>query len=216
DRDEETALLTALARLHTGGVRVDWARLLDGTGARRIQLPTYAFQRARYWPDTRRQAAGGGADPLDSAFWTAVEGEDLTSLAADLAVDTDALGAVLPALSTWRRRRRDQAMVDSNRHHETWKPLSLPSNAPVPAGTWLAVVPAALAEDPWTSAVLDAVGTDVVRLTLDVTDTAGAVERDVLADRLRGLSADGTALAGVVSLLALADSPRAAVHGDAS
>uniref|UniRef100_UPI0034DF4C85 type I polyketide synthase n=1 Tax=Streptomyces mutabilis TaxID=67332 RepID=UPI0034DF4C85 len=212
DRDEESALLTALARLHVEGARVDWARVFDGTGARRADLPTYAFQRARYWPDTRRPVEGAGsADPLDHAFWTAVEGEDLTGLASDLDVDTDALGAVLPALSTWRRRRRDQAMVDSHRHQEAWKPLSLPANAPVPSGTWLAVVPSALAEDPWTCAVLDAVGTDVVRLTLGPEDTAG---REALAGRLRGLSADGSALTGVVSLLALADSSEAAALPD--
>ncbi|MFD0176230.1 type I polyketide synthase, partial [Streptomyces rochei] len=212
DRDEESALLTALARLHVEGSRVDWARVFDGTGARRADLPTYAFQRARYWPDTRRPSEGAGsADPLDHAFWTAVEGEDLTGLASDLDVDTDALGAVLPALSTWRRRRRDQARVDSHRHQEAWKPLSLPANAPVPSGTWLAVVPSALAEDPWTSAVLDAVGTDVVRLTLGPEDTAG---RETLAGRLRGLSADGSVLTGVVSLLALADSSEAAALQD--
>ncbi|MGW8066921.1 SDR family NAD(P)-dependent oxidoreductase, partial [Streptomyces ziwulingensis] len=214
DRDEESALLTALARLHVAGTDVDWARAFDGTGARRADLPTYAFQRVRYWPDTRRPAHGAtDADPLDRAFWTAVEGEDLTGLAADLDVDTDTLGAVLPALSTWRRRRRDQAMVDSHRHHETWKPLSLPAGAPVAAGTWLAVVPAAHAEDPWTSAVLDAVGTDVVRLTLGPEDTAG---REALAGRLRGLTADGFALTGVVSLLALADSPETAASPDGS
>ncbi|MBX4180049.1 acyltransferase domain-containing protein, partial [Streptomyces geysiriensis] len=208
DRDEESALLTALARLHVEGSRVDWARVFDGTGARRADLPTYAFQRARYWPDTRRPSEGAGsADPLDHAFWTAVEGEDLTGLASDLDVDTDALGVVLPALSTWRRRRRDQARVDSHRHQEAWKPLSLPANAPVPSGTWLAVVPSALAEDPWTSTVLDAVGTDVVRLTLGPEDTTG---RETLAGRLRGLSADGSVLTGVVSLLALADSSEAA------
>ncbi|WP_407075541.1 SDR family NAD(P)-dependent oxidoreductase [Saccharopolyspora gloriosae] len=48
DRAEETALLGALAHLHTRGVQLDWAALFPG--ARRVQLPTYAFQHERFWP----------------------------------------------------------------------------------------------------------------------------------------------------------------------
>jgi malonyl CoA-acyl carrier protein transacylase/acyl carrier protein len=47
--DEERSLLTALAGLHTAGVDVDWAAVL--TGGRHVELPTYAFQRERYWLD---------------------------------------------------------------------------------------------------------------------------------------------------------------------
>ncbi|MDQ3936577.1 MAG: acyltransferase domain-containing protein, partial [Actinomycetota bacterium] len=41
--------LTALGEAHAHGVAVDWARLFEGSGARRVELPTYAFQRERYW-----------------------------------------------------------------------------------------------------------------------------------------------------------------------
>ena len=41
-------VLTALARLHVHGAAVDWTSLLR-PARRRLDLPTYAFQRQRYW-----------------------------------------------------------------------------------------------------------------------------------------------------------------------
>ncbi|WP_425587205.1 type I polyketide synthase [Streptomyces sedi] len=64
DRGEETALLTALARAHVRGVPVDWTALL-GPGRGRVELPTYAFQRERFWPEG--PALVGGATPVGAA-----------------------------------------------------------------------------------------------------------------------------------------------------
>ncbi|WP_431047767.1 SDR family NAD(P)-dependent oxidoreductase [Streptomyces sp. P1-3] len=51
DRPEATALATALAHAHVHGADVDWGAVLDGSGGRRVELPTYAFQRELYWPE---------------------------------------------------------------------------------------------------------------------------------------------------------------------
>ncbi|MDN3360175.1 type I polyketide synthase, partial [Actinomadura sp. DC4] len=68
-RDEggREQLLASFASAHVHGVAVDWRAALADTGARRIPLPTYAFQHGRFWLDAR-PAPGGAADlGLDAA-----------------------------------------------------------------------------------------------------------------------------------------------------
>ncbi|MCX4681145.1 type I polyketide synthase [Streptomyces sp. NBC_01433] len=48
-RPEADALLDTLAALHAHGLPVDWRAVFAGRGGRRVALPTYAFQRRRYW-----------------------------------------------------------------------------------------------------------------------------------------------------------------------
>ncbi|MBM7439960.1 type I polyketide synthase [Streptomyces sp. HB132] len=64
-RDETETLLTALAQLHTGGAGPRWEELF--TGARTVDLPTTAFQRERFWPETAAPAGDVGSVGLDSA-----------------------------------------------------------------------------------------------------------------------------------------------------
>ncbi|MDT3400655.1 SDR family NAD(P)-dependent oxidoreductase, partial [Streptomyces sp. B1866] len=41
--------VASLAEAHVAGVEVDWPGFYAGTGARQVALPTYAFQRERFW-----------------------------------------------------------------------------------------------------------------------------------------------------------------------
>ncbi|ANZ42357.1 hypothetical protein BBK82_47025 [Lentzea guizhouensis] len=77
DKDEATAALTALARLHVDGVRVDWSGFC--AGGRKIDLPTYAFDHQRYWPAVRI-----GGDDASGIGMVAV-GHPLLIAAAELA-----------------------------------------------------------------------------------------------------------------------------------
>ncbi|SFS90617.1 type I polyketide synthase [Saccharopolyspora flava] len=66
-RDEggQERLLASLAEAFVAGAPVEWARVYDGTGARRVDLPTYAFQRQRFWLDQGAPAAAHGMDDAD-------------------------------------------------------------------------------------------------------------------------------------------------------
>ncbi len=57
ERAEDRTFLAALAQVWIGGTDVEWASAFKGSGARRIGLPPYAFQRERYW--LQRPAAKG-------------------------------------------------------------------------------------------------------------------------------------------------------------
>ena len=61
ERPEARSLLTALARLWVRGKEVDWTAVFAGSGARRVALPAYAFQRERYWLAGRGPGAGDPA-----------------------------------------------------------------------------------------------------------------------------------------------------------
>ena len=60
-------LLSAMGRLYAHGVTVDWAPVFAGRGAVRVGLPTYAFQRQRFWPDTASGPVDVAAAGLSSA-----------------------------------------------------------------------------------------------------------------------------------------------------
>ncbi|WP_174531698.1 acyltransferase domain-containing protein, partial [Micromonospora maritima] len=55
-RTEPSALLGALAEAYAAGTPVDWTTLTGGGAP--VDLPTYPFQRRRYWPDAATWRTG--------------------------------------------------------------------------------------------------------------------------------------------------------------
>ncbi|WP_393071863.1 type I polyketide synthase [Streptomyces sp. LN704] len=125
DRSETDTVLAAVSRAFTHGAAVDWPALL--TGARPVELPTYAFQHEWFWPEPAAAAAPVAADPLDASFWAAVERGDAHDLAEVLGVDEAELDTVVPALSAWRRGAAERSRVDGWRYRVVWQPVAPPT-----------------------------------------------------------------------------------------
>ncbi|MEH0551771.1 SDR family NAD(P)-dependent oxidoreductase [Streptomyces sp. B21-101] len=133
DGSEHLAALRAVAKLHVDGADIDWPPVLGGgtgDGGEPVDLPTYPFQRQRYWLAPSQPPVGGPSGPtrasvvVDAEFWASVAGEDVPTLAAGLDLAPDALAPVVPALAKWYHRRQEQAAIDALRYEVSWRPLT--------------------------------------------------------------------------------------------
>ncbi|SBT94598.1 Acyl transferase domain-containing protein [Streptomyces sp. DI166] len=97
DHPEVASLTQAVSRLWASGTDIDWAALFEGRDPRHADLPTYAFQRERYW----LQVHGGTGDPaglgLDGA------GHPLLGAAVPIAGEDGVLltGRLCPRTQPW-------------------------------------------------------------------------------------------------------------------
>ncbi|MEV0705457.1 SDR family NAD(P)-dependent oxidoreductase [Saccharopolyspora sp. NPDC050389] len=188
--DGATGYLTALTHAHTTGLSPHWPAVLPPV--RTVDLPTYAFQRQPFWlnpPDDHGIDTGA-----DAGFWTAVEDNDSGAVAKalDIAPSTP-LHEVVPALSAWRRRQRDEAALSSWRYEIQWRPVPAQEKPVVLQGNWLII------STPDTDReVLDTVTQAITEHGAEAhaVPVENPLARTELADLLRG-----EAPAGIVSLL---------------
>ncbi len=98
--EDEVALLEAAGRLWCEGADIDWTAFHAGSGRRRVPLPTYPFQRERFWIDADRgrraelaQAPASEKNP-DVAEWFWIPGWKRSPIRPAPSEITDARKAV--------------------------------------------------------------------------------------------------------------------------
>ncbi|MGC9443136.1 SDR family NAD(P)-dependent oxidoreductase, partial [Streptomyces sp. WG5] len=187
-------VLRAVGRAWERGLEVDWSGVYPQ--GRRVDLPTYAFQRRRYWLTA---PAAVPAAPAEDR-WDDLESQDPDQLAETLGVGRAALDEVLPALAAWRSARSRERRAESWRYHVAWVPLSV-APADGLAGRWLALRP----EGDDAAAVLDALGEAGADLLPCLVTDPGATREQLAA--LLTKTAGEQPIAGVLSLLSWEERP---------
>ncbi|MGB3292557.1 MAG: type I polyketide synthase [Phormidesmis sp.] len=142
-------LLKSLASLYTCGVTVDWRSFDQDYVRRRLPLPTYPFQRQRYWIDEAGTFSPDHtvSDPAASTIMTLIDKGDSAQLAAHLSQVShfsDAQRALLPALSTLlvqqHRQQVKATAVEDWFYQLTWQTCDQTPVAPLgsaQSGHWL-------------------------------------------------------------------------------
>jgi acyl transferase domain-containing protein/acyl carrier protein len=131
----QAAFYRGLAQLHASGFALPLADLYGPRPGRPAPLPSYRFERRRYWPRIRPRGQGGEEGPL----WRAVEGGDGRALAGLLGLPGDApeVAGLLPHLRRWRESLRlDEASRDWL-YQERWRLAPDLAPGPVAGHCWL-------------------------------------------------------------------------------
>jgi phthiocerol/phenolphthiocerol synthesis type-I polyketide synthase E len=109
---ELRSMLDTAAALYTAGIDLRWSALYEGSGGRRISLPTYPFERNRHWLTPARACTRSREPGLYTVRWkhsplharvscpggVVIVGDDSSSLKKALAVQWRVLSATAESL----------------------------------------------------------------------------------------------------------------------
>jgi len=87
NKSDQQFILSAVASMWTAGADIDWSAMFSTQSRRRVSLPTYPFQRQRYWIEPRagraaRASSGAQETSFHVPYWTRSPQRGASTLAA--------------------------------------------------------------------------------------------------------------------------------------
>ena len=213
------SMLMSLGELYVHGVRIDWAAVECAGQHQKVLLPTYPFQRQRYWPETA-DLQRNGPDNHDFAGWLAGNSvAELTDRIAERMAGGQppaeeartTVAKVLDALDADRRDRQSTAQIESMLYEVVWEQqrrLPPPTTLSV-SSRWILL---AGVGGP-SGALGQALADHLVRLGEHVDFVRTAGELAALTDFLAGQPDGACPLRGLLHLWALDDDRQALTDG---
>jgi acyl transferase domain-containing protein len=198
-REEAASILDALGGLWSIGGAITWSGVFPTSG-RRVSLPSYPWQRQRYWIEVpKQQAPTDVGTAADDALWSAVaRGSDAVTALLELPEALHgSVDALLPHIAEWRQRRDEEHAVARRLYDESWplaappSPLAGPHERP-----WLLVLPSPA---DWPSA--EPIAKAIERALAEVGGRSERIEAASIADALPARLLAGAG--GVITLTAL-------------
>ncbi|WP_156095176.1 SDR family NAD(P)-dependent oxidoreductase [Nocardia lijiangensis] len=183
--------VSSAAELFVAGATLNWPAL--SPVGRRVDLPTYAFQRRRFWLDSSPgEDARSATDRTSAEFWESISPSALEARGLDPQRRFVEVFEQLSAEHHAAQLRRD---IGSWNYRITWQ--SIAAGSARSSGVWLIVTHPGNRDLETIEKTLIGAGAEVRILEL----TSETANRAYIADHLRALSVDGE-FAGVLSLLA--------------
>ncbi|WP_299005916.1 non-ribosomal peptide synthetase/type I polyketide synthase [uncultured Shewanella sp.] len=137
-----SVMLSSLAEYHVQGGAVNWAGFYQGREGVRVPLPTYPFQRQRYWLDKEAtKSCAGESEETEHSLWTLLQQGDDEGIAELLRSDEgqglselaqQTLPEVVAKLSAFQDSQQQQQKLASFCYQLEWESLTNIEDLTVP------------------------------------------------------------------------------------
>ncbi|MEM7125918.1 MAG: SDR family NAD(P)-dependent oxidoreductase [Chloroflexota bacterium] len=143
-QDDWRQMLTSLGGLYVRGVEIDWESFDAPYSQQKVQLPTYPFQRERYWIETTDIHQNRSKPQKGLADWFSLENlEQLTERVTDKgafdANQQDIVAQVLQTLEAESEAQQIASQIESMLYEVRWEEQEKNSATvpPMTSGHWL-------------------------------------------------------------------------------